>query len=48
VSRDGRSSVVRRLANLGLWRDQAVDELLEEPDPYDKITALIRRGWLEL
>jgi len=48
VSRDGRSSVVRRLANLGLWRDQAVDQLLEEPDPYDKITALIRRGWLEL
>jgi predicted ATPase len=49
VSRDGRSSVVKQLRqDLGLWKSQAIDELLEEPDTYDKITALIRRGWLEL
>lgn len=48
VTRDGRSSVVKQLRSLGLWQDQAIDELLEEPDTYDKITALIRRGWLEL
>lgn len=49
VTRDGRSSVVKQLRqDLGLWQDQAIDELLEEPDTYDKITALIRRGWLEL
>jgi len=48
VTRDGRSSVVKQLRGLGLWHDQAIDELLEEPDTYDKITALIRRGWLEL
>ncbi len=48
VSRSGRSTVIKRLRDFGLWQDQAVDELLEEPDDYDKITALVRRGWLDL
>jgi len=48
VSRDGRSSVVKRIGNLGVWQDQAIDELLEEPDETDRIAALVRRGWLDL
>jgi predicted ATPase len=48
VSRSGRSTIIKRLSDFGLWQDQALDELLEEPDDYDKITALVRRGWLDL
>jgi len=48
VGRDGRATVIRRLADFGLWQDNAIDELLSEPDAYDKTTALIRRGWLDL
>jgi len=48
VSRSGRSTIIKRLQDFGLWQDQAIDELLEEPDDYDKITALVRRGWLDL
>jgi len=48
VSRSGRSTIIKRLQDFGLWQDHAIDELLEEPDDYDKITALVRRGWLDL
>ena len=55
VTRDGRSSLIekradRTLAGDGpdLWTDKAIDELLEEPDEYDKIAAVARRGWLDL
>ena len=32
----------------GLWSDQAIDELLTDPDDHDKVAALVRRGWLDL
>lgn len=48
VNRSGRATVVKRLDGFGLWQDEAIDELLREPDSYDKTTALIRRGWLDL
>ena len=48
VRRDGRSTVVKRLHDFGLWRDQAIEELLTEPDERDRIAALVRRGWLDL
>jgi len=32
VGRDGRATVIRRLADFGLWQDNAIDELLSEPD----------------
>ena len=48
VGRDGRATVIRRLEDFGLWQDNAIDELLSEPDSHDKTTALIRRGWLDL
>jgi predicted ATPase len=49
VSRVGRKTVIRRVpGDPGLWSEQAMGELLSEPDEYDKIAALARRGWLEL
>lgn len=55
VTRDGRSSLIEQRADPtlqgdepGLWTDKAIDELLEEPDEYDKIAAVARRGWLDL
>jgi predicted ATPase len=48
VSRRGQSTVVRRLQDFGLWEEEAIQELLTEPDDQDKITALVRRGWLDL
>jgi len=48
VSREGQSSVVKQLQDFGLWKDEAIEELLSEPDDRDKIAALVRRGWLDL
>ena len=48
VSREGQSSVVKQLQDFGLWKDEAINELLSEPDDRDKIAALVRRGWLDL
>jgi predicted ATPase len=48
VSREGRSTVIKPMKDFGLWREKAVDELLREPDDYDKVSALVRRGWLDL
>ncbi len=48
VEREGRRTVVRRMLDPGLWFDQAIDELLTDPDDHDKVAALVRRGWLDL
>jgi predicted ATPase len=48
VGRDGRQTVVRRLNNPGLWSEPAIDEMLREPDEHDKISAVVRRGWLDV
>jgi predicted ATPase len=48
VGREGHATRVRRLRDFALWQDQAIDELLEEPDESDKIAALVRRGWLDI
>lgn len=48
VGRSGHKTVIRPHRDFGLWQDQAVDELLIEPDESDKISALVRRGWLDV
>ena len=48
VSSDGRSTVIKRLEDFGLWESPAIEQLLDEPDDYDKIAAVARRGWLDL
>jgi predicted ATPase len=48
VERERQETVVKRLIDPGLWSDQAINELLTDPDDYDKIAALVRRGWLDL
>jgi predicted ATPase len=48
VTRDGRSTAIKRLADFGLWESEAIEELLTEPDEYDKVAAVARRGWLDL
>lgn len=54
VSRDGRDTTVTPLADGGLpkggslWDEQAIDELLAEPEETDRILALARRGWLDI
>jgi predicted ATPase len=48
VSREGRKTVVQPLDDPGLWSGQAIDELLTDPDDYDKVAALVRRGWLDI
>lgn len=52
VSRDGRATTVDSLAHLleggALWEEEAVKELLAEPDEIDRIVALARRGWLDI
>jgi predicted ATPase len=48
VEHEARRTVVRRLADPGLWADQTIDELLTDPHDYDKVAALVRRGWLDL
>lgn len=48
VGREAHKTRVRRLHELGLWQDNAVDEMLREPDESDKIAALVRRGWLDI
>lgn len=49
VARSGRTTKIRPI-NLdeSLFTDAAIDELLQEPDERDKITALVQRGWLDL
>ena len=32
----------------GLWTDEAINDLLTDPDDRDKMAAVIRRGWLGL
>lgn len=49
VGREGRITVVRRMRyDLGLWSDQAINELLTDPDDRDKMAAVLRRGWFDL
>lgn len=48
VKHEGRRTVVRRLADPGLSADHTIDELLTDPHDYDKVAALVRRGWLDL
>jgi predicted ATPase len=48
VGMEEGATVVRRQADLGLWRQQAITELLEDPDEHDRLAALVRRGWLDL
>lgn len=48
VGRQANQTAIRPLRDFGLWEDAAVDELLREPDEADRITALVRRGWLEV
>lgn len=47
VGREGRSTVVQRLKDPGLWSDDAISELLTDPDDHDKVAAIVRRGWLD-
>ena len=47
VGREGRTTVVRRLRDPGLWSDETINDLLTDPDDHDKIAALVRRGWLD-
>jgi predicted ATPase len=46
VGREGRQTVVRAM-HPGLWADQVIREVLSDPDEYDTIAALVRRGWLD-
>lgn len=48
VGREGRSTTIKPLRDSGLWRGEALDELMHDPDPHDKVAALVRRGWLDL
>jgi len=48
VGREGRSTVITPLPDFGLWRGEALDELMRDPDPHDTAAALVRRGWLDL
>ena len=48
VGREGRDTVVSDIHDPGLWSDEAIAELLTDPDDYDKVAALVRRGWLDL
>lgn len=48
VSSDGRSTLVKRLMDFGLWESPAIAQLLDEPDDLDKVAAVARRGWLDL
>lgn len=48
VKHEARRTVVRRLSDPGLWADQTIGELLTDPHDYDKVAALVRRGWLDL
>lgn len=49
VVREGRATSVRPLDfSAALWQERALDELLTDPDPYDKMASLVRRGWLHL
>ncbi len=48
VGREAHRTRVRPLRDFGLWEDNAIDELLREPDESDKIAALVRRGWLDI
>lgn len=48
VTRSGRSTVIKSLADPGLWEGEAINELFDDPDEYDKIAAVARRGWLDL
>jgi hypothetical protein len=48
VKRQGKSTVIGQQKDFGLWEDEAIAELLSEPDDQDKIAAIVRRGWLDL
>jgi predicted ATPase len=49
VGREGRDTVVGKMRHdPGLWTDEAINDLLTEPDDRDKMAAVIRRGWLGL
>lgn len=49
VVRDGRATQVRRMQiPENLFMPQALDDLLSDADPQDKLAALARRGWLDL
>ncbi len=44
VARNGRETEIRKIQDPALWSEPALDEVLIEPDEYDKIAALSRRG----
>lgn len=48
VARNGRETAIKPIQDPGMWSEPALDEMLTEPDEYDKIAALTRRGWLDL
>jgi len=48
VVRDRRETVIKPFGDPGLWSEPAIDELLREPDEYDKVAAVVRRGWLDI
>jgi predicted ATPase len=48
VTRDGRATEVKEFPDPGLWEDESIAELLRDPDDYDKVAAVARRGWLDL
>jgi len=48
VNRDGAATGIHHLQDPGLWENQAVRALLEDPDESERVAALVRRGWLDL
>lgn len=48
VTREGAATSVRAVRDFGLWTDEAVNELLSDPDDADRLAALVRRGWLNV
>jgi len=47
VIRSGRATVIRDLVDPGLLSGGALQELFSDPDEYDKIASLARRGWFD-
>ncbi len=48
VNRDGAATNIHHLQDPGLWEDEALRALLEDPNESERVAALVRRGWLDL